>query len=397
MTVQTVDELDTLLATVDDAVLAEFGQRVQERLEWRRAPRVSKVDLFLTQRCNLRCTYCFLDGSEREGDMATEVAERALRLVLKLSRDSKEIDLSTFGGEPLLVLDKIEEILEIATRLCREHDKVLRVGCTTNGTLLDERALAIAQKYQFGYLLSVDGLPALHDRYRKTMGGQGTFAQVAEKIPLLKAHQGWVGARMTVMPEGIDRLAEGVRYLYELGVNQFIIGPVMEAEWTPEQIAEIKPQYYALLKMQTRLAAEQAPFRLSLLERPVSKPGKLQHWGCGAGMHSLAVDAQGNVYPCARMLRRTQYCMGQVSQGALNWRVGEYVSDQRPEVRLKCASCDYRNDCTGGCFESNWAATGSPYYPPEAQCAETKALVELRQEHPEFMGFAESPASEARG
>jgi len=65
---------------------------------------------------------------------------------------------------------------------------------------------------------------------------------------MLKRRQGWLGARVTVTPETIGQLAEGVKELFELGINQFIIGLVHEADWDREALSEIERQYDLLLE-----------------------------------------------------------------------------------------------------------------------------------------------------
>ena len=393
--IRTIEELDALLASLNDDLLTEFGRRVRQAYEAEHAPHLQRMDLFVTQRCNLRCDYCFLDGSERQHDMPLEVAEAAIKLALKLSRERDELQITLFGGEPLLCLDRMEEILHAASQLCREQGKKLQVSCTTNGLLLDERAIELSQKYGFLYLLSIDGLPEVHDRHRKAASGEGTFSKLAERLEFFRRHQPWRGARMSVAPDGIASLAAGVRYLFDLGFQQFVFGLVTEAEWSEEELARIKEQYYQLFCFALTTRRNGTPLKLSLLEREAFNPEAKRHVGCSAGTQGISVDVEGNILPCARFLRRSSFCLGHVTGQDFQWGIGGWFMDPRPELRWKCLPCEYRDYCTGGCPESNLAATGSYYCPSEAFCAETKAIVELMREHPEFreLGDQEAPAS----
>jgi len=380
-------ELDTLIATLDEKVLGEFAERLNEKLCDKQAPCIRHLDLFVTHRCNLRCDYCFLEGLQRQGDMPFEVAEAAVKLLIKLSRKHNELRVTLFGGEPLLCKDRMEEILAMAFGLCQAHGKHLNISCTTNGLMLDEQAIEISKKYGFLYLLSLDGIPSVHDRHRKTAAGEGTFDKLLEKIQFLKSHQGWLGARVTIMPDSIASLATGVRELFDLGINQFIIGLVMEAEWRPEQLRQIKEQYYEIFSFYHATLEKGLPIRISALEKNFFNPGMKDQWGCYAGSGSLAIDAFGNIYPCSRFVCKEQYRMGNIMQGSINWQFGKQISDQRPEIRWKCLHCDYKDYCSGGCYESNRIASGSPYYPSDCLCMEVQAVHEIVQENPHFQSL----------
>ncbi len=133
------------------------------------------------------------------------------------------------------------------TERAKALGKKVHFACTTNGTLVTEEALDFARRFGFLYLLSLDGAKEAHDIHRKFPNGQGSFEVIVSKLPLLKRKQGWLGARVTVTPDNIWQLASGIRNLFELGINQFIIGLVHEAEWDKEALAEIERQYDLLL------------------------------------------------------------------------------------------------------------------------------------------------------
>ncbi len=70
--------------------------------------------LHLTRACNLRCSYCYAPPRPDLG-MTLETARQVLDLGLRLNRGS--CGLVFFGGEPLLKLDLIRQIVaETKTR-----------------------------------------------------------------------------------------------------------------------------------------------------------------------------------------------------------------------------------------------------------------------------------------
>ena len=98
--------------------------------------RINYVRLSVTDRCNLRCTYCMAEDMQfmPRRDLLTfdEIERLALHLV---GRGVKRIRLT--GGEPL-VRKGIVDLVSRLTNL-REHG-LDEVTLTTNGTLLPELA-----------------------------------------------------------------------------------------------------------------------------------------------------------------------------------------------------------------------------------------------------------------
>ncbi|MCS7187224.1 MAG: hypothetical protein RMK89_09765, partial [Armatimonadota bacterium] len=167
--------------------------------------------------------------------------------------------------------------------------KEVHFACTTNGTLLSEEALDFARSFGFLYLLSLDGSKQTHDLHRKFENGMGSFEFIASKLPLLKRKQGWLGARVTVTPETIGKLAENVKELFEMGINQFLIGLVHEAEWDKEALKEIERQYELLLEFYLWSKEKNLPLRMTMFEKSLDEVKKERRhlWGCGAGTGRL--------------------------------------------------------------------------------------------------------------
>jgi len=72
----------------------------------RRCLRMStgNIELYLAEACNLRCKYCYVQDNHALGNglMPEEVALAAVDLVFRRSRGVDTIQITFFGGEPLL-------------------------------------------------------------------------------------------------------------------------------------------------------------------------------------------------------------------------------------------------------------------------------------------------------
>ena len=111
----------------------------------------------LTPACNLDCKFCYYDA-KKDSPLSGIDWELARRIIKELK--VKFVLLS--GGEPLLypnILDLIEELTS--------HS--IRVGISTNGTLIDRNLAVKLKKRGVGYVgISLDGPEKLHNYLRNS-------------------------------------------------------------------------------------------------------------------------------------------------------------------------------------------------------------------------------------
>ena len=78
---------------------------------------VKALCIHICHDCNLRCRYCFADEgayhSEREL-MSEQTAKKAVDFLLKNSGNRKVLEVDFFGGEPLMCLQTIKNVVAYA-------------------------------------------------------------------------------------------------------------------------------------------------------------------------------------------------------------------------------------------------------------------------------------------
>jgi sulfatase maturation enzyme AslB (radical SAM superfamily) len=140
------------------AILGGFLNELAYRLGSRRAPALLSANLELTNRCNLKCSFCpTADGrmARTRADMDPALFRRALDGAGRL-----EFALLFQWGEPLLHPD-FEALARDAA------GRGIRTLVTTNGTLLDERRIgALLRAGVDRVTVSVDGDAATHEAVR---------------------------------------------------------------------------------------------------------------------------------------------------------------------------------------------------------------------------------------
>ncbi|MEV6975854.1 radical SAM protein [Kitasatospora sp. NPDC093806] len=175
------------------ATTAEPSPFDQEFADSVRPDRLQLI-LLPTEQCNFRCTYCYEDFEI--GRMAPEVVAGVKNLIDRRAAGLRHLQVSWFGGEPMLARAIVEEVAEHVRQAQRRHPE-LAYGSdmTTNGYLLDGRtAERLSGLGVRSYQVSLDGPDAFHDRTRVRADGRGTFEQIWRN--LVEIREGSADLRM---------------------------------------------------------------------------------------------------------------------------------------------------------------------------------------------------------
>ena len=388
MRLDTLERGITNLTPEDFQILARRISHAVMRASW---PAIRKLELVLTEDCNLRCHYCWIP--KRPEYMSWEVAKRALDFFIQESRDAQDLEITLFGGEPLLAWDVLVRSVEYAKHLAASAGKRVHWAVTTNGTLLNEDRVRFAAQHGINYLLSIDGDKDSHDRHRRTADGHGSFDLVVANIPALKRVQGWLGARMTVNPDTLSGLAAQVRLLAHLGINQFLVATNVTADWPDGCVSAIEAEWTALARTYAEMRRSGWPIRMTGFESGSDAARK--GWGCEAGQDKIAVTPSGDIYPCSRFLDvewlRKASWLGHIGVGITADRRRQELTDSREVIRFKCMKCRHKDRCTGSCPPTNWLSTGSPFMPSAIDCSLHDVGERVKREVPEAWEASKIP------
>lgn len=247
----------------------------------------------LTHHCNFRCQHCYIPDFLAPDMLSTE---RVFSLLEELA-EMGTLYLTLSGGEMLLRKDWFE-----IGRRARDLGFALRLF--TNGALVTEE---VAERLGDLRLLAVEmslhgACPETHDR---TTGKPGSFVAMLEAFDRLRARGVPLLLKSPVTSINEDEL-EGMAGL----ADRLEVSLNMDPSLTPRDDGDLSPLAYA----PSRAGVERL-FRL------VAARGKLPTTGreagglnCGLGRITMAVDPEGNVFPCLQWRRRP---LGNVRDGPL--------------------------------------------------------------------------------
>ena len=100
--------------------------------------------------CNFRCWYCY-ERHHRLSRMDTPTLERVKNFIDEILTRFKHIDISFFGGEPMMEFDEmVLPLMKYTRELCRERDRSYSVSFTTNGFLITDRIISQLKEFNTG-------------------------------------------------------------------------------------------------------------------------------------------------------------------------------------------------------------------------------------------------------
>jgi SynChlorMet cassette radical SAM/SPASM protein ScmE len=347
-----------------------------------RTPR--SVDIDITNRCNLRCRYCYHFSSA--GDVGMDLPKAEWFLFFKELNQCAVMNVTLAGGEPFLREDLKELIRGIV-------ENRMRFSILSNGTLItDEMAAFLFSTGRCDSVqVSIDGSkPETHDACR----GKGNFDRAIEGVRCLQRHHIPVLVRVTIHRHNVsdlESIAELV--LEELGIPGFSTNAASYMGLCKQNVEEvglaIEDRMLAmrtLLKLSTkydnRISAQAGPLaearrwtemELARENGAMSIPLGGYLTACGCVMDKIAVRADGTIVPCT-MLSHIE--LGRINRDDLKqiWQNHPAMNGMRERRIIPlssfefCSGCEHINYCTGNCPGLAYTITGKVNHPSPDAC-----------------------------
>ncbi|MGG7164357.1 thioether cross-link-forming SCIFF peptide maturase [Clostridium ihumii] len=349
---------------------------------------VKALCLNIIHDCNLRCKYCFADEGEYHGcrkRMSAEVGKKAIDFVIKSSGPRKNIEVDLFGGEPLMAMDTIKEIVDYAKVEEKKHNKNIRFTMTTNATLLNEENMKYLDENMGNLVLSIDGRKEVNDKVRVRIDGSGCYDSILPKIKKMvdvRDKSKLYYARGTFTRENTD-FFEDVKHMADLGFDEISIEPVVlpdehELSLRKEDLPVIFEQYDKLYEEMIRRHKEGNEFRFYHFNIDLQGGPCVYKRisGCGAGHEYIAVTPDGDIYPCHQFVGNEEYLLGNIYDGIKNNDMVQEFKEAHIYNKPTCKKCWARFYCSGGCQANNFNFNGDMHIPYEIGCEMQKKRIE---------------------
>ena len=175
-----------------------------------------------TGKCNFNCSYCLeSEQSFYRGAMTVKSQNAILKFVQKQIHHHNELQVSWFGGEPLLEPQVIKYLSENFINICKARLIPYSAQITTNGYLLDDDTFDMLYKLKiYNYMITVDGFAEQHDKQRFTHGGKGTYNVIMQNLLRIRDNKKYkfahINIRVNITKSVLDILDNFIFFLESL-------------------------------------------------------------------------------------------------------------------------------------------------------------------------------------
>ena len=319
----------------------------------------------LIRRCNLTCKHCYSISGDT--DFPGELTTAQVFGVMDDLKAFRVPVLILSGGEPLMRRD----IFEISTRA-----KMMGfyVGLSSNGTLVDAERADRIRDIGYDYVgVSLDGIGATHDRFRRK---EGSYEAALGGLRLLRDRGVKVGVRFTMTEDNVAELPALLDLVEREGFPKFYLSHLVyagrgnknrgdDATWAATRAAMDRVIARAWdwvragrdIEIVTGNNDADAVYLLHWAGREAPQAvahlrAKLAQWGGNSsGVNIANIDNLGNVHPDTMWWH---YDLGNVKQRSFS-AIWTDLSDpimaglkRRPRaIGGRCGACAFFDVCGG--------------------------------------------------
>lgn len=354
---------------------------------------IKNIIFIVTKDCQLACKYCYLVGKNSNEKMTWEIGKQTIDYILNEFSQSKGIILDFIGGEPFLEIELIDRICDYFKVEAYKKELVCfnnyRFNVSTNGINYNSpkvQEFICKNKKHVSIGITIDGTKRKHDLNRIWKGTnkeRGSYDDVVKNIPLWLEQIPNAETKVTISSADIPYIKESVLHLYSLGIHEVNINCVFEDVWKEDDDRLFEEQ---LMELADAIidGGYYNDYVCSFFTEHIGKPMDCQmdnqNW-CGAGK-MLAVDAEGNFYPCMRFAKyslrsKDALIIGNVRDGIDKNKLRPFLTlDRCTQSTQECIDCEVASGCAW-CQGENYDAADTPtiYQRSTAICKMHKARV----------------------
>ena len=292
--------------------------------------------------CNMDCWYCY-ESKTAKGYMPAEIQERVKKLIMRIASDEqyKAINLSFFGGEPLLVFNTtVKGLVTFTQEQCKANGKTIGLHFTTNGYLLTKDILEFLSNFNVSFQIPLDGNETVHNSIKITKDGKPTYQKTIDNIKMALDYGCSVGVRLNFTTETLPYFLDVLSDFKDLNEEKkklinFNFQRVWQDNSTPDvelNVSEREDHFSNLGFAVSPYTSN--PFLHCIMDSP----------------HSIAVNYDGRVFKCTGRDFTEQNSDGVITEnGTIQWNEHHILRENARSGNAVCRKCNLYPLCHGGC------------------------------------------------
>jgi uncharacterized protein len=341
---------------------------------------INTAVLLLTNRCHLRCTYCYAAAGELPAQVlpikyGQAVIDFVCQQAQALGLERFEIAIHG-GGEPTFAWSTLKSLVDYA----RSRPLPARISLTTNAIWSPTQRDWIIEHIDT-LSVSMDGAPETQDRQRPLASGSASSPIVMNNIHALDQRAKSYGIRMTAVPPFTD-LPRDVEFICtQTGCQSMQVEPAFNTQRGQHDTpSEQQYQDFAQAFVQ---AFDIAQTYNRKLYYSGARPGMVTSTFCSAPYSALAVAPSGRLVACYEVASESHPLLsissfGYVDQHAVN--IDQAARNRLHQLFIErqatCRDCFCYWSCAGDCFARTFSPQPGGHLDHSPRCDINRSITE---------------------
>lgn len=318
----------------------------------------------MTNRCNLRCTYCLRNVISGQEEISWEVLKDIGKFISEYcdKNDVRNISVQAWGGEPLLDVEKVIAL----TKFIMPTNTKVHYTIETNATLLSDEVVQRLHQYHIGIGISIDGFPLIHNKQRKFLSGKGSYEIVVKNLQnAQKIYDNQIGTITTITKESSLYIEEIIEHLaIELKIKNIKLNFMHSSSYTEcsnmcmnsqeiaaaelkilNKIVDLQEKGYSVMEQNIQIKLKNILFK--------EYSDICLSCGCCGGKKMVVFDMNGKIYPC-ELTDNQKYAIGSIYKNQnlsdqITSKIEKKVDFFKVKKSEECTNCYWWVFCQGGC------------------------------------------------
>lgn len=300
-----------------------------------------------TTDCNFDCHYCF-EGKKRKYFMSESIQNSVIEF-LKSSISAKNINLTWYGGEPLMAFNIMNSLYAKITTLTDKE--IISHSIITNGYLINDRVIDFINTSNVTTIqVTLDGNRMRHDKIRCLRNSeQPTFdiilkniGQVLKECPECK-----LNLRVNISNENSEDFFEIYRYALEIfKSDRLYVYPGFIREPVSDGCSLCYNSFTSYSRFRFYKNLQNKGANVKFKPRITKSRGCMMHQ-----INSFIIGPQGELYKCWNHVNHKDKIIGNISGNAIENRSLFYhlLTETHSFTDPECKKCLIFPVCNGGC------------------------------------------------
>lgn len=340
---------------------------------------IRSLTINVTQICNLKCTYCAAGGDGTYGAPQTRInVEKTLpqlKYFLEKVPDGENFKINFLGGEPLLYPDGIQEIANYVRLVTAGRKVQASFRVVTNGTLINDKTLAVLTNIRAHIGVSLDGPVEFNDYSRPSRDGSSSTQKTVEGLQKISQFRDSLGGLSIhgVFDKNNLEVFKAYEFYQQFSADsyEFTYSVIQNDDVSNRKFVD---QMNLVAAHAFEKGGEVELRKISVFNNYFSvldSQRRTENF-CGAGKSILSLDASNNIFTCPWDVGDKDE---QVGKG-IDLDIARLSKYQDPLVeKNNCSDCWARFVCGGGCMFVHKQSTGSKHLKDGQFCFRTRSLI----------------------